>query len=297
MASLPNPAHVKAGKIAARVLGEMRDEIKPGVKVYRLCVLAEKKILKYEGQPAFPTGVSINHVTAHYTSPIGDRSTVPDWGLVKLDVGVQVDGYIADTALTVDIDGSLEGLVAATDDALQEAISIMNPGTSLGVVGKRIEDVISAYGVRSIKDICGHDMKRYKLHGEKKVPNGKMRNAGVIEIGETYAVEPFASSGRSVADSKTVYVFSNTGRDVEFEGMEEKLRIYLREKYGPFPFALRWVSTKEDIDIVEPFRELLRHKAVRGHPVVVEKSGRPVAHSEHTIFISEDGPMVLTKRD
>ncbi|UCE09068.1 MAG: type II methionyl aminopeptidase [Candidatus Thorarchaeota archaeon] len=297
MSSLPNPAHVKAGKIAAKVLGEMKTEIKPEVKIYRLCVLAEKKILKYGGQPAFPTGVSINHVTAHYTSPAGDRSTVPDWGLVKLDVGVHIDGYIADTALTVDIDGSLEGLVAATNDALQEAIIMMNPGTSLSDVGKKIEDVIGAYGVRSIKDICGHDLKRFKLHGEKKVPNGKMRNAGLVEVGETYAIEPYASSGRSVVDSKNVYVFSNTGKDVEFEGVEEKLRIYLREKYGPFPFALRWIRAKEDLDIVQPFRELLKHKAVRGHPVIVEKSGRPVAHSEHTVFISEEGPIVLTQLD
>ncbi len=294
----PHPSSIKAGKIAARVLDEVRREVKPGAKVYTLCTMAEKKIIDYGGRPAFPTCISINDVVAHYTSPPGDRSIIPDWGVVKVDVGVHIDGHIADTALTVDMDGSLEGLTAATDDALQEAIELMQPGTSLSVVGRQIERVIRAYGLRAIEDICGHELRRYKLHGGKKVPNGKLRNAGTVEVGDYYAIEPYATSGGGVGDTDNVYVFTNIGTDRQLEGVAEKLRVHLREKYGPLPFALRWIGTKQDgVDVLEPLRELLKNRIVRGSAVVAEKNGRPVAQSEHTVFITENGPIVLTKRD
>lgn len=294
----PASQAIKAGKIAARVLKEVSSEIKAGAKVYTICTLAEKKIIDYGGRPAFPACVSMNHAVAHYTSPPSDKLIIPDFGLVKLDIGVHIDGYAVDTALTIDIDGSLEGFVVATDDALQEAIDLMVPGASLSDVGARIEKVIKEYGLRSIKEVCGHNLKRYQLYGGKRVPNGKERGAGNIEVGEYYAVEPYATSGRGVIDSKNIYVFANTGSEQEVEGVAEKLRQHLLEKYGPFPFALRWIGSKEkSVDVEESIRELLKYRIVKGHPVILEKSGRPVSQSEHTVFISENGPVLLTGRD
>ena len=293
----PHPASVKAGKIAARVLSEVSKEIKPGVKVYRICILAEKLIVKYGGNPAFPTNVGINHIAAHYTSPRNDRTVIPDFGLVKLDVGAHVDGHIADTALTVDLDGSLEGFVSATDDALEKAIGMMQPGTSLSDVGKEIDRIIRAYGLRAIKDICGHNILPNRLHGGKKVPNGKERTAGTVKIGEYYAIEPYATTGVGIGETKQMYIFSNTTRDEPLTGWEEKLRRHLREGYGSFPFALRWIGKvkKADVDILQTFKTLLAKRAVRGHSVLVEKKGRPVSQSEHTVFISENGPILLTE--
>jgi methionyl aminopeptidase len=299
MSEDPHPSSVKAGGIAARVLSEVSQEIKPGVKLYKICTLAEKLIVKYGGTPAFPTNVSINHIAAHYTSPRNDRKVVPEFGLVKLDVGVHVDGHIADTALTVDLDGTLEGFVSATDDALDEAIKLMQPGVSLSDVGKEIERVVRAYGLRSIKQICGHNILPNRLHGGKKVPNGKDRTAGTVEVGEYYAIEPYATTGVGIGETKQMYIFSNTTRDEPLTGWAEKLRKHLREGYGPFPFALRWIGKvkKADVDILQTFKVLLAKRAVRGHSVLVEKKGRPVSQSEHTVFISDKGPIVLTKRN
>ena len=299
VASGLHPSAKASGTIAARVLSEISAEIEPGKRIIEICALAESKIKEYGGIPAFPLNVSINHIAAHSTSPRGDKSEVPDFGLVKLDVGVHVDGYITDTARTIDIDGTLEGFVSATDDALTEAIALMQPGAELGEVGHAIEKVIKEYGLRPIKNLSGHNLKKYRLHAGKIVPNVKKRRIGTVEVGEYYAIEPFATTGAgSVIDSEYVYIFSNTGIDEPLEGTTEKLRKYLREKYGPLPFASRWIgSSSKKVDVIEEIKALLKARAIRGYPMQIEKKGRPVSQTEHTVYISEDGPIVLTRLD
>jgi len=294
----PNPASIKSGKIAARILKEISEMIEPKAKIITICSTAEKKIREYGGIPAFPFNVSINHIAAHSTSPKGDKSEVPEFGLVKLDCGVHIDGYIADTALTVDIDGTLEGFVSATEDALSEAIASITPGIALGEIGATIESVIKDYGLRPISNLSGHNLKRYNLHAGKQVPNVKKRGTPTVEIGEYYAIEPFATSGiGTVIDSDFVYIFANTGLEKTLEGTTEKLRKYLREQYGPLPFASRWIgAASKDIDIVGEIRELIKEKVIRGFPMQIEKKARPVSQAEHTVFISEDGPVILTER-
>jgi methionyl aminopeptidase len=297
MVTGPHPSAVRSGEIAARVLREISKMIEPKAKIIKICTAAEKKIREYGGVPAFPCNVSINHIASHSTSPKGDRSEVPEFGLVKLDVGVHIDGYIADTALTVDIDGTLDGFVAATEDALQEAITILQPGTSLGEIGTNTEKVIKAYGLRPISNLTGHNIKRFQLHGGKQVPNVKTRGTPRVEVGEYYAIEPFATSGiGTVIDSDYVFIFANTGLDTQLSGTTERLRVYLREKYGPFPFASRWIgSASKEINVIDEIKALIRERVVRGFPLQIEKKNRPVSQTEHTVFISEDGPIVLTK--
>ena len=294
-----HPSAIKSGKIAARVLSEISSEIEPGKRIIKICALAENKIKEYGGTPAFPLNVSINHIAAHSTSPRGDRSEIPEFGLVKLDVGVHVDGYITDTARTIDIDGTLEGFVSATEDALLEAIDLMRPGAELGDVGHAIEKVINEYGLKPVKNLSGHSLKKFRLHAGKIVPNVKKKGVGIVEVGEYYAIEPFATSGTgTVIDSEYVYIFANTGLDEPMEGTTEKLRKYLRDKYGPLLFASRWIGTSvKDVDVVEEIKALLKAKALRGYPMQIEKKGRPVSQTEHTVYISEDGPIVLTQID
>ena len=296
MGSVPPPAQLQAGKIASRVLKETAEQVKPKAGVLDLCRLAEKRIIEYGARPAFPCNICIDSIAAHYTSPRDDHSTIPDCGLVKVDIGVHIDGYIIDTARTVDIDGTLEGFVSATDDALGEAISMIAPGTRLSEVGASIEKIIKAYGLRPVKELTGHSIARYTLHSGKSVPNYGAHGSAQAQAGECYAIEPFATSGSGISETKSAYIFSNTGLDKTLEGMAEKLRLHLKQKYGPLPFASRWVqaATKE-IDVLELLRELLRNRVIKAYPVLAEKKGRPVAQSEHTIFVSENGAIVLSQ--
>ncbi len=299
MVTSPHPDYVKAGKIAARVLDEISKEAEPKTKVIRLCTVAEKKIVEYGGRPAFPCNICIDHIAAHRTSPRDDNTVIPSFGLVKIDIGVHIDGHIVDTALTKDMDGSLDGFIAATDDALNETLDLMRPGIELSEVGKLIEKVIKAYGLRPIKNLTGHNIQRFKLHAGKTLPNTKTNSQETVEAGEYYAIEPYATSGAGkVADTDFVYIFTNSGKDEPMEGTTEKLRTYLRKTYGPLPFTTRWVkSSSPEVSLLDEFRELLKSKAIIGHPMLVEKGNRPVSVSEHTVFISDMKPIILTERN
>lgn len=299
MTEEPTAAHKRAGEVAATVRDETAEKLKPGMKILDVCEYAESRITELGGKPAFPCNVSINHIAAHYTSPRNDESTLPDGGLVKIDIGVHVDGYIADTARTVDMDGELEGFVAATDDALQEAIELMRPGTPLGEIGRKIEEVIGAYGLRPIRNLSGHQMKRYRLHAGKRLPNVKQRFTDKIKAGETYAIEPFATTGTgTAADTKYTYIFSNTRNEATLEDVTQKLRGHLLKAYGPFPFAARWVGTRdEDLEVEKELAKLLNANVIKPHPVLVEKGNRPVSQSEHTVFVGRRRSLTLTLRD
>lgn len=297
MAIGPHPDYVKAGRIAACVLDEVSQAAVPKTKVIKLCTIAERKIVEYGGRPAFPCNICIDHIAAHRTSPLNDDATIPGSGLVKIDIGVHIAGHIVDTALTKDMDGTLEGFVAATDDALDEVLDLMQPGIELGEVGKSIERVIKAYGLRPIKNLTGHNIKRYNLHAGKTLPNTKTRSRGRIEEGEYYAIEPYATSGSGeVLDTDFVYIFTNSVIDEPLKGTTEKLRVYLRKKYGPLPFTARWVkSSSPEVSLLDEFKQLAKSKSIIGHPMQVEKGKRPVSVSEHTVFISDKKPIILTK--
>ncbi|MFW9889594.1 MAG: type II methionyl aminopeptidase [Candidatus Thorarchaeota archaeon] len=297
MAISPHPDYVKAGRIASRVLDEVSQAAVPKTKVIKLCTLAERKIVEHGGRPAFPCNICIDHIAAHRTSPLNDDTTIPAFGLVKIDVGVHLDGHIVDTALTKDMDGTLEGFVAATDDALNEVLDLMRPGIELSEVGKSIERVIKAYGLRPVKNLTGHNIARYNLHAGKTLPNIKTRTRGRIMEGEYYAIEPYATSGfGEVSDTDFVYIFTNSEIDTPLSGTTEKLRVYLRRKYGPLPFTSRWVkSSSSEVSPLDEFKQLLKSKSIIGHPMQVEKGKRPVSVSEHTVFISENKPITLTE--
>ena len=211
MTTKPHPDFMKAGKIAGKVLSFIEGEVKPDVKVLRICSLAEEKIMEFGASGiAFPCNVSINSEAAHYTSPHGDTKVFPDKGLVKIDVGAHVNGHISDTAITVDLDGSYEKFIVAAKDALEAAIETVRPNVRLGEVGRSIEQTIKKQGLKPIHQLSGHQLKPWILHAGKNVPNVGMKISSAMNLGETYAIEPFATDGNgTIKSGQHSYIFSN----------------------------------------------------------------------------------------
>ncbi|UCE57378.1 MAG: M24 family metallopeptidase, partial [Candidatus Bathyarchaeota archaeon] len=140
--------HQQAGKIAKEVREEMRRTVCEGIPIIDLCEKAESLIRKKGGKPAFPCNVSINEIAAHYTSPRQDKRTIPENSIVKIDIGVHVDGYIADTAVTVCFDPDYAGLVSTAEEALKKAAEILRPGLSMSRFGATIQKTIKTRGFK-----------------------------------------------------------------------------------------------------------------------------------------------------
>jgi methionyl aminopeptidase len=294
----PHPDFVKAGQIAARVLKEMSPQVKPGVKVLRICTLAEKKILEYGGGIAFPCNVSLNEEAAHYTSPHNDSKKFPNKGLVKLDIGAHVNGHLVDTAVTIDLDGSYENFIAAASSALDAAIEVIQPGVRVGEVGAAIERTIKRHGLRPIHQLSGHQLKQWNLHAGTNVPNVGTRRGAKMNLGETFAVEPFATDGNgTVRSSPDSYIFANVlTNKKKLDRLTSQVRNAARKKFGPLPWASRWLS-KSQVNVTAALHTLLRAGAIRSYPVLVEGKGGMVSQFEHSLFVGEKGAIVATLRD
>src|SRR5437773_3438 len=118
-----------AGKIASEVRERARKKYHVGTTVFRICESIEDDIRALGGMPAFPVNVSLNEIAAHYTAEPNDLLEVKDSDILKIDIGVQVDGYVADTAVTVCYDPKSETLVKVTEIALNEAVKIAKADT------------------------------------------------------------------------------------------------------------------------------------------------------------------------
>jgi len=294
----PHPDFVKAGQIAARVLKELSPQVKPGVKVLRICTLAEKKILEYGGGLAFPCNVSLNEEAAHYTSPHNDNRVFPRKGLVKVDIGAHVNGHIADTAVTVDLDNSYENFIAAAKSALDAAIEVIQPGVRVGEVGAAIERAIKKHGLRPVHQLSGHQLKQWNLHAGTNVPNVATRRGAKMNLGETFAVEPFATDGNgTVRSSAESYIFANVlANKKKLDRLTSQVRNAARKKFGPLPWASRWLS-KSRVDVTAALHTLLRAEAIRSYPVLIEGKGGMVSQFEHSLFVGEKGAIVTTLPD
>ncbi|MFW9966478.1 MAG: type II methionyl aminopeptidase [Candidatus Thorarchaeota archaeon] len=294
----PHPDFVKAGQIAARVLKEVSSQVKPGVKFLRICTLAEKKILEYGGGLAFPCNVSLNEEAAHYTSPHNDKRVFPSKGLVKIDIGAHVNGHLTDTAVTVDLDGSYENFIAAASSALDAAIEVIQPEVQVGEVGAAIERTIKKHGLRPVHQLSGHQLKQWNLHAGKNVPNVGTRRGSKMNLGETYAVEPFATDGNgTVKSSQESYIFANVlTSKKKLDRPTSQVRNAARQKFGTLPWAARWLSSSR-IDVTAALHNLLRAGAIRSYPVLIEGKGGMVSQFEHSLFIGENGAIVTTLLD
>ncbi|MHA1768354.1 MAG: type II methionyl aminopeptidase [Candidatus Thorarchaeota archaeon] len=297
----PHPDFMKAGRIAGRVLSTVTKEIRPGVKVLKICTMAEESLMRLGASGlAFPCNISIDNEAAHYTSPHGDTRVFPDKGLVKIDLGAHVNGYISDTALTVDLDGSYEKYLAAARNALEDAIAAVRPGVKLGDVGRTIERRIKSYGLRPVHQLTGHQLKQWSLHAGKNVPNVGARGLPSMNLGETFAIEPFATNGNgTVRNGAHSYIFSNVMKNKKKIDRDAlRVRNHARHVFGTLPWASRWLHGKiKGINVDAAIHNLQRVGAIRGYPVLLEGKDGIVSQFEHSIFVGEDGAIVSTRRD
>lgn len=302
----------KAGKIVKEVRELAVNEVHEGMKVLTLVNLIESEIKKRGALPAFPCNISINEVTAHYTSPKGDSSILKEGDLVKIDLGAHVEGFIADSATSVMI-GSGEGpyqsgdktytpekqlkMIETANSALEVAINNIRPGSQLGEVGAAVEEYINSQGLLPVSNLTGHSMSRWILHSGLSIPNVKENNKHELEEGDVLAIEPFVTDGVGiVGDMKDTFIFRFL-RDRPLRLVEaRKLLNMIKTDYKNLPFAQRWLEEDSNIRKLNlAMRQLISSRAIYPYHVLREKSGARVAQAEHTVIVESDGCMVLTE--
>lgn len=287
--------YLEAGRVAAEALEFGRGLVKPGARILDIAEQIEAKIVKLGGQPAFPVNISFNDAAAHYTPTPNDKIVLDDQ-LVKLDVGVHIDGFVGgDTATTIDLSGKYTDLVKASREALNAALKVVQIGTKLGDIGKEIEQAIESHGFRPVRNLSGHGIGEWTVHQEPSIPNIDTEDETELEEGMTIAIEPFASAGAGfVHDKGNPFIYSITGskpvRNIVTRQVMKKIN-----EYNGLPFATRWLAKEFPLFKVNvALRDLNQLDILRSYAPLVDKDKGMVSQAEHSIYVG-DKVIVMTK--
>jgi len=290
--------YVKSGRITKELRSLVRERVRPGMGYVETCEWIEKEIVARGGAAAFPTGIGVNHVTAHYAPQEADESKFLETDVIKVDFGVHVEGYVTDTAVTLTFNPEYELLVEAAERTLNAAIGALKSERRVGEIGREIRREASRFGFKTIENLTGHTVDRYVVHAGKSIPNLFVQNMPSLKEEDVFAVEPFLTLGSAagyVVDSEAETIFSLLARKSTGVKELDEFASRLWEERKTLPFTPRWYVSefgRERVDRI--IKELVRRRLMRGYPTLVEASMKPVAQFEHTMGYEGGALVVLT---
>ncbi|MFW5746874.1 MAG: type II methionyl aminopeptidase [Nanoarchaeota archaeon] len=286
----------QAGKYAKVVREHGKSLIKSDASymdIYRSII---KKIESLGAQPAFPPQMSFDDIAAHYLPGPNEDMKLQEQ-VVKLDVGVSVNGAIGDTATTVDLSGKWSDLITASADAVKNAVAKMDVGVELREIGKEIQDVIGSYdGLTSIKNLSGHGLNPYTIHCKPTIPNYDNNDRTQLGPDMTFACEPFATTGKGmIYDSGNGWIFRMNARKPVRDPVARKI-MDQAELFGGLPFSMF------ELDVAKiPFfkvrvalKQLERQGVLDSYGPLVEEAHGMVSQAEHSVLFDDDGKKWIT---
>lgn len=285
---------IRAGEIVKQAKDYARTLVKKDILLLELAEKIEAKIIELGGKPAFPVNLSINEIAAHATPTFNDGARAH--GLLKVDVGAHVDGFVADSAFSVDLENSHENkhLIETAQKALNAAIEKISLGTQLRQIGKAIEDAVKKEGLQPIVNLSGHSIAQYEVHAGLTIPN--YDNYQEHEIGEgTYAIEPFVTNGGGkVIDGKPSGIYVIEKDSQVRDTFAREVLAFIKDEYQTLPFCARWLAKKFGTRALIALKRIEEAGIIHHYPQLIEKDRKPVAQAEHTVIITENDKIVIT---
>ena len=285
----------KAGKIAQEVVKYAKSIIKPSMPLLEIAEKIESNIEELGGKPAFPANLCINDIAAHDTPSYNDERKAS--GLLKIDIGVHVNGQIADTAFSLDLENSEENkkLIQASQEALESALKVIKKDIELWKIGHAIQQAIEKQGFSPIRNLSGHELKPFRVHAGLTIPNYNNNSNIKIEEG-SYAIEPFATTGQGIIyEGKSSGIYKFEERKAVRDSFARQILDFIEEKYKTLPFCARWLVKKFGTRALLALRNLEQAKIIYQFPQLIEKSHQKVSQAEHTILIEKNKTEIMTK--
>jgi len=290
-------------KLAGRIAAEARDFgvtlVKPDASYLEIANRVESKILENGAGLAFPVNISVNEIAAHYSPKHDDKLTLKKDDVVKLDIGAHIDGYIADTAVTVEVvTHNYNDMIKASSEALDAAIGLIKTGVDLFEIGKIVEETILSYGYKPIDNLTGHSMQRYLLHAGMSVPSVSDKlYTDRPKAGDVLAIEPFATNGAGRVVSgggSNIYLCKDSFNPKIIRDKGAKIMFgRIKNEFKTLPFAQRWFK-KQFSNSEMSLRKLSFLGLIKHYPQLIDGKKGIVTQKEHTVIVTEDGCEVIT---
>jgi methionyl aminopeptidase len=265
------------------------------------------------GGVAFPTGLSLNHCAAHYTPNAGNKMILKQEDVMKVDFGVHLNGRIVDSAFTVAFEPQYDNLLAAVKDATNTGIRLSGIDARFSDIGEGIQEAMESYEVeingttypvKAIRNLNGHTISQYSIHGGsagKSVPIVKGGSNEKMEEGETYAIETFGSTGKGVVrdDMETShYAKIADAPKVALRVASAKTLLRSIEKnFGTLPFCRRYLDRLGHDKYLLGLNNLVQSGIVQDYPPLCDIKGSYTAQYEHTILLRPNVKEVISRGD
>ncbi len=287
-----------AGKVSALAMGHARVLAKPGAKLEDVAQGIEKFIKDSGCDMAFPVNLSTDSEAAHYTPEHGDARVIGENDVIKVDLGARKNTNLTDCAFTLSLNNKYSKLVEASEEALENALSMVKSGRPVCDIGGEIEKTARKHGFNPIKNLGGHGISGEDLHAGKFIPNFNNGDSTQLKEGELIAIEPFVTTGvGQVTDGSTTQIYQIISTRMPRSQEARQVLEFCTGNYSTYPFALRWLISGMKISefmIRKSISELITIGDIEAFPVLVEKSKGIVAQSEKTVIVGSEGCTVIT---
>lgn len=297
----------------------VQDFVKPGMTTLEVVQALEAKSLEMvnakglESGFAFPTGISINHCAAHYTPNYGEAPVVLKHDdVIKIDFGVHVGGRLVDSAFTVAFDDRFDNLVQATRDGTNVGLKNAGIDARFSDIGAAIEEAIRSYElelngktyeIKPIENLNGHTVDLYRVHGGKSLPIVKTDSTDIMEEGEVYAIETFASTGKGKVWDEGVcshyminyhYLNSKEFRPPR-NAAAQSLFKGIKENFSTLAWCRRWLDDKGFKRHLLALKTLVDEGIVDEYKPLCDIEGCYTSQWEHTIIMRPTCKEVVTR--
>lgn len=310
----------EAAEVHRQVRYDFQRWVKPGMSLIDIVNRIESGTKALVGKDGlkrgwgFPTGVSLNHIAAHYTPNYGDKTVLQYDDVMKVDFGVQINGHIVDCAFTQTFNPKYDPLKQAVRDATNTGIKEAGIDVRLCDVGAAIQEVMESYEIeldgktfpiKSIRNLNGHNIGNYQIHGGKSVPIVKGGDQTKMEEGEFFAIETFGSTGRGVVqeDLETSHYMKNYEMDSQRAASSLKskkakdLLRHIETHFGTLAFCRRWLDDSGEKQYLLALKALTEQDIVRPYPPLCDIKGSYTAQYEHTILLRPTCKEVISRGD
>lgn len=312
----------KGAEIHRRVRHNVQNKLQPGMSLTDIANIIENATRKFTGAEdlntmenptsqgiGFPTGLSLNHCAAHFTPNAGDTTILRREDVMKVDIGVQVNGNIVDSAWTVTFDHQYDNLLTAVREATYTGIRESGIDVRLTDIGEAIQEVMESYeveingktyAVKPCRNLCGHNIGPYRIHGGKSVPIVKNGDNTKMEEGEHFAIETFGTTGRGyvVPGGEVSHYAKNTDSSAIPSLTKAKQLLHTIDRnFGTLPFCRRYLDRLGEDKYLFALNNLVKQGIVQDYPPLNDVHGSYTAQFEHTILLHPHKMEVVSKGD
>lgn len=297
------------GNIHKNIRNKIRSYLKPGLKLSTLAQVIESTCVSYTKNTGiyngigFPSSLSLDSCAAHFTPSKELDKTVTKDSVLKIDYGVEVNGWITDCAFTIAFNEKYNNLLEGVKEATMTGIK--NAGVDVNIYdwSKDIEEVMNSYNIKPIKNLGGHNILNGHIHGGQFLPSCQIsfypRDERFKE--GVYAIETFGSTKSDWVDEyleeNTIYMY-NRKSDKKIPDNRKKFNQKITKNFKTLPFCNRYldkVFENKKFNYKPRLNTLIDKNIYNVYPPLYDSKNGIVAQYEHTLYLSEDKKINFTQ--